>query len=119
MNLIHHTFDIQTAPETVFTSITTADGLSSWWTTKVQADTAERGSVFLFTFRGPFNPQLRITEIEPPSVVAWEGVSAHDAWGTTMIRFRLDPIESGTMVHFWHQMGPDLPDDAVASANFT
>jgi uncharacterized protein YndB with AHSA1/START domain len=118
VNLIHHVFDVQAPPEKVFTSITSADGLSSWWTTKVQADNAERGSLFVFTFRGPFNPQLRITEIESPSLVAWEGVSGHDAWGTTTIRFQLDRIDGGTMVSFSHQMGPDLPDDAVALANF-
>ena len=83
MNLFHHVCDIQAPPETVFASITTAEGLSSWWTTEVTADTAECGSLFLTTFRGPFNPQLRITEIESPSLVAWEGVSGHDAWGTT------------------------------------
>ncbi len=87
MNLIHHVLDIQAPPETVFTSVTTADGLSPWWTTKVQADSAELGSLFLLTFRGPFNPQLRITEIESPSRVTWEGVSGHDAWGATTIRF--------------------------------
>lgn len=118
MNLIHHVFDIQAPPETVFTSITTTDGLSSWWTTMVQADTDERGSLFLFTFRGPFNPRLRIAEIESPSLVRWEGVSGHDAWGRTTLRFQLDRIEGGTMVSFWHQMGADRPDDAVASANF-
>jgi uncharacterized protein YndB with AHSA1/START domain len=119
MNLIHHAFDIQASPETVFTSITTAEGLSGWWTTKVRGDTAERGSVFSFTFQGPFKPQLQITEIERPSLVAWEGVGGHDPWGATTIRFRLDPTEDGTMVHFSHQMGADRSDAAVASANFT
>ena len=83
MNLIHHVLDIQAPPETVFTSITTADGLSPWWTTKVQADNAELGSLFLLTFRGPFNPQLRISEIESPSRVTWEGVSGTGiCWGS-------------------------------------
>ena len=93
MNLIHHVFDIQATPETVFTSITTAEGLSSWWTTQVTGEGAERGSLFLFSFRGPFNPQLRIAEIEPTSLVTWEGVGGHDAWGTTTLRFQLDPID--------------------------
>ena len=83
MNLIHHVLDIQAPPETVFTSITTADGLSPWWTTKVQADSAELGSLFLLTFRGPCNPQLRISEIESPSRVTWEGVSGTGTcWGS-------------------------------------
>lgn len=119
MNLIHHVFEIQAPPETVFASITTADGLSSWWTTKVTADAAERGSLFLFAFRGPFNPQFRITEIESPSFVCWEGVGGHDTWGATWLRFQLDRCDLGTMVRFWHQMGAERSDDAVASANFT
>jgi uncharacterized protein YndB with AHSA1/START domain len=118
VNLIHHVFDIQAPPETVFRSITTAAGLSSWWTTEVQGDSAEVGSQFLFTFRGPFNPQLLITEIESPSRVTWQGVSGHDAWGETTIRFQMDRIDNATLVRFWHQMGPDRTDDAVASANF-
>lgn len=118
MNLIHHVFDIQAPPESVFTAVTTADGLSAWWTTVAHADTAECGSLYHFTFRGPFNPHLRVTEIEPPSFVAWEGVGGHDAWGPTSIRFEFDLIDGGTMVRFWHQMGADRTDDAVASANF-
>ena len=119
MKLIHHVFDIQAPPESVFTAVTTGDGLSSWWTTLVTADTAEPGSLFRFMFRGPFNPQLRIIEIEPPSLVAWEGVGGHDPWGPTSLRFEFDRIDGGTMVRFWHQMGADRTDDAAASANFT
>ena len=53
MNFIQHAFDIQAPREKVFTSITTADGLSSWWTTEVQADEAKVGALYHFTFRGP------------------------------------------------------------------
>ncbi len=118
MNLIHHVFDIQAPQESVFTAVTNADGLSSWWTTSVQAETAAPGSRFRFAFRGSFNPQLRITEIESPSLVAWEGVDGHDAWGPTLLRFEFSRIDTGTTVRFWHQMGADRTDEAVARANF-
>ena len=118
MNLISHVFDIQAPPETVFCSLTTADGLSAWWTTKVQGDSAARGSLFQFMFRGPFNPQPRIIEIDSPILVVWKGVSGHDAWGATTIRFQLDSVDDSTIVHFWHQMGPDVSEDGFASANF-
>jgi hypothetical protein len=36
-----HVFDIKAPPELLFGSITTADGLSAWCTTKVEADNAE------------------------------------------------------------------------------
>jgi uncharacterized protein YndB with AHSA1/START domain len=118
VNHAHHVFDIRETPDTVFASITTAGGLSSWWTTSVQAGTAERGSLFLFRSRGPFDPQLRMTEIESPSLVAREGVSGHDAWATTTLPVQPDRIEGGTMVSFRHRTGADRSDDAVASASF-
>ena len=118
MNPIHHVLDVQAPPEAVFTSITTAEGLSAWWTATALEGTATQGSLFLFTFRGRFTPLLRITEIDSPSFVAWEGVSGHDAWGPTSLQFRLDPVEGGTKVSFRHRMGADRPDDAMASANF-
>jgi hypothetical protein len=118
VNLLHHVFDIQASQETAFTAVTNGDGLSSRWTNSVQADTAEPGSRFRFAFRGPFNPQLRIPEIEPTSLVAWEGVDGHDPRGPTLLRFEFDRIGNGTMVRFWHQMGVDRTADAVARANF-
>lgn len=120
MNLIHHIFDIVAPPETVFAAVTTPSQLAAWWTAGVQADKpAEPGSVFVFTFRGPFQPHLRITEIESPSLVTWEGAGGHDAWGATTIHLRMDRIDGGTKVSFRHQMGADRPDEAVASANFS
>jgi uncharacterized protein YndB with AHSA1/START domain len=118
VNLIHHVFDVQAPAEMVFTAVTTVDGLSRWWTTSVQADGAQPGSRFQFAFRGAFNPQLRITEIESPSLVAWEGIDGHDAWGPTSLRFEFAPINEGTEVRFWHQMGADRAGDSVARANF-
>jgi hypothetical protein len=88
-------------------------------TTKVQVDEDEVGSIFLFTFRGSFNPQMRISEIEMPSVVEFDGMGGNEAWGATTIRFQLDPIYEGTHVRSWHQMGPERSAEAVASANFT
>ena len=118
MNLVRHVFDIQAPPESVFPAITSVEGLSAWWTTDVRADDAEIGSLFRFTFRGAFAPELRITEFDPPTLVAWEGVRGHDAWGATTIRFRLDRTDTGTLVDFWHRMGPERSEEAVASANF-
>ena len=119
MNIVHHALDVRAPIETVFAAITTSDGLASWWTRDVQAGTAEVGSLFRFSFRGVFNPHLRITEIEAPLRVTFEGVDSHDAWGETTIRFVLESINGATLVRFWHHMGPERSSDGVASANFT
>lgn len=119
MQTIHHVLDIDAPRESVFTVLTTTSGLSSWWTTKVEANEMALGTLFDVTF-GPFNPHLRITEFDCPARVTWEGVRGHDAWGeSTTIRFELEAKSGGTMVRFWHQLGQELSDDAVGIATFT
>jgi uncharacterized protein YndB with AHSA1/START domain len=116
---IHHVFEIAAPRETVFRALTTADGLAGWWTTHVRMDEAAVGASITFTFRGAFNPRMRITAIDPPAHVDWEGVGGHAAWGThTAIRFELEATSGGTMVRFWHQVGHELSDEAIAAANF-
>ncbi|HEX8035173.1 MAG TPA: SRPBCC domain-containing protein [Ktedonobacterales bacterium] len=118
MNTIHHVFEIAAPRETVFNALTTADGLSSWWTTSVRADEAAVGALLDITF-GPFNPHLRITELDPHTRLTWEGAEGNQAWGgNTAIRFELEATSRGTLVRFWHQLGHELSDDAVGTATF-
>lgn len=115
---IYHVFEILAPRETVFNALTTADGLSSWWTTSTQADEAAVGAPLDVAF-GLFNPHLRITELDPHSHLAWEGVEGNRAWGgNTTIRFELEATSGGTLVRFWQQPGSGLSDDAVGIANF-
>ena len=119
-NTIRHVFEIAAPPEKVFSSLTTPEGLSAWWTTKVSAGEAMVGARVQFTFGGPFNPQMQITELDPPAHLEWRGAGGHDAFGSeTTIRFDLDAAGDGTRVHFSHTLGREVGDDAVASANFT
>lgn len=120
MTMIHHVFEIAAPRETVFRALTTTDGLAGWWTTRVRMDDAAVGASIAFTFGGAFNPQMRITEFDPPTHVGWEGVAGYAAaWGPqTIIRFELEATSGGTLVRFWHQVGRELSDEAVAAANF-
>ena len=49
MKTIHHVFEIAAPPAQIFAALTTTEGLSGWWTTKVSAQ-AEIGAVVDFTF---------------------------------------------------------------------
>jgi uncharacterized protein YndB with AHSA1/START domain len=119
LSTVHHLLDIAAPPEVVFRSLTTAEGLSAWWTTEVTAGEPMVGADLSFTFRGPFNPQMRIVELDRPACVTWKGTGGHDAWGkTTTIRFQLDPADGGTVVRFWHELSPDTAPDTLANVNF-
>ena len=48
MKTIHHVFEIAAPPGEIFAALTTTEGLSGWWTTKVSAQ-AEIGAVVDFT----------------------------------------------------------------------
>ena len=68
MKTIHHVVEIAAPPGRIFAALTTTEGLSGWWTTKVSAH-AEIGAVVDFTFGGDFNPDMRVTELDPPGLV--------------------------------------------------
>lgn len=118
MPTIHHVFEIAAPCETVFAALTTPEGLSSWWTTRVSGGEAAIGSEITFTFRGPHNPRMHVAALDRPTRVVWQGVGGHQAWGDTSIRFELTPTDDGTLVRFWHELGNEA-DDAVGSATFT
>lgn len=117
--MICHELEIAAPPETVFNAVTTAEGLASWWTTGVSGDPAPAGGLIRFTFRGPFNPAMRVTAFDPPVRVEWQGAGDHEAWGSrTSIAFALRAAGSGTTVRFRHVLGPDAERETAASANF-
>ena len=117
-NTVQHVLEIGARPQTVFRALTTAERLSSWWTTAARGDGTTVGGELAFSFRGPFNPRMRVTEVEAPTTVAWQGVGGHDVWGETMIRFELAPNGDGTRVSFHQQLGAELDADVLAAVNF-
>jgi len=60
-------FDTAAPRDTVFAALTTTEGLSGWWTTTVKAE-AGVAAIVHFTFAGDFNPDMRVTALEPPAL---------------------------------------------------
>jgi uncharacterized protein YndB with AHSA1/START domain len=117
MKTIHHVLEIAASPRKIFTALTTTEGLSRWWTTKVSAQ-AEIGAVVDFTFGGDFNPDMRVTELDPPGLVGWECVGGHEPWAENTFRFELGEKSTGTVVRFWQNYARELSDDAYGTYNF-
>ncbi len=116
---MHHVLEIAADRNAVFAAVTDPHRLAQWWTTTVQGGTPAVGAHLQLTF-GPFKPRLTVTELREPSLVAWRGVSSHDAWGQrTTIRFALDGDSDTTRLALWHQLGDELDKESVATANFT
>jgi uncharacterized protein YndB with AHSA1/START domain len=114
---IHHTLQIAAPPARVFAALTEPDQLAGWWTTQVHGNEPALGATLEFTFRGSFQPCMRIVEFDPPARLAWTGVGGHAAWGETDLRFELEPANDGTLLQFWHYLGPERSEEDIAAAN--
>jgi uncharacterized protein YndB with AHSA1/START domain len=114
---ILHLVNVAATRETVFKALTSTDGLAAWWTTKVSGD-AGVGGLIDFTFAGDFNPDMRVAEIEPPSLVSWRCVGGVEQWADNGFRFELMARNGATTLRFRQDYAAELSDDDYATYNY-
>jgi hypothetical protein len=88
MKTILHVLGIGAGRAQMFAALTTADGLSRWWTTQVAGGAGE-GGVIDFTFDDPFNADTEVTGFGQQREWrggAWPAISP----GQTALRFELE-----------------------------
>lgn len=117
MKVILHNLDIKGSPSKVFTALTTQDGLSGWWTTKVKAD-IRRGGIVNFTFGETFNPNMQITALEKPRLVTWKCVGGHGPWLDNNFSFELKTKGEGCILFFQQEYARELSDEEYGRYNF-
>src|SRR5436853_7179958 len=118
MKIIHHVVDIDASDSDVWRALTTTAGLAGWWSTSVRAASEQVGGVVHFTFAGDFNPDMQITELEPPTRLAWRCVGGHAPWADNTFRFELVHNSAATRLRFWQDYATELDDDAYGTYNF-
>lgn len=97
-----HQIRIAASAAQVYETLTTAEGLKSWWTGDVVAE-PRQGTVAEFGFSNRSTLFLmRIEELEPGQCVVWscEGESAE--WKGTRLVFELAETQGGTDLRFTH-----------------
>ena len=117
MKTILHVLNVASSPEDVFKAITTANGLSGWWSTKVTAEENVGGSV-AFTFRGDFNPIMEITKFNKYSLIVWKCIDGHDPWKNNQFIFELKRHEELVQLKFIQNYAVELSDEAYGIYNF-
>lgn len=83
--------------DTVFSAITTEQGLSGWWTPKVTASPT-LGSVARFGFGPNYIKEMLIDEITPPNSLRWRCISGTGEWVGTVLTFQLFGGSSSTLM---------------------
>ncbi len=109
MNAIHHRVGINASPETIYTALTTDEGLTRWWTDDVSG-AGGVGSTIQFRFNGG-GPDFTVTELVPNRTVRWRHSGAVPAgWVGTEILFQLQAEGGQTFVRFSHSHWQEAGD---------
>ena len=86
-NIVHRIGIPNTTPRNVYDAVATNDGISKWWTTKVNGK-SEEGNVLEFRFGGG-GPDFHVIKLEPNKKVEWKCVSGPLEWIDSHIEFEI------------------------------
>lgn len=111
MASIMHRVGIKASVSTVYSALSTIDGLSGWWT-KNTAGTSEIGGTIEFRFLLPDgellgNIGMEVLRLEQNKRVHWRCISGPPDWLGTEIVFDLSVEEPFTVVMFSHNKWRD------------
>jgi uncharacterized protein YndB with AHSA1/START domain len=89
------TLRVQAAPDAVFDALTTASGLSAWWT--AAEGSGDTGGELRFFMTAPEPLLVRVDEATRPALVGWTVVecSFEPDWVGTRPTFTITPLEGG------------------------
>ena len=117
MKRIIHVVSIDAPRNEVFSAITTGQGLSSWWSTRVDASEHVGGKVH-FTFTGDFHPVMEVTEMKDNWSVAWKCVAGHVPWQDNTFAFFLEDSDGRVRLTFNQEYANELSDVEYGIYNF-
>ena len=106
-------FDIDADHSTVLDALTTAQGIASWWSTKVEGAPGDAGATFTVSFPDVPQPFEFAVERDASHAIAWRTLAFPPWWAGTTIRWTVTDRDdaTGTRLHFAHE-GFD-PDNEV------
>jgi uncharacterized protein YndB with AHSA1/START domain len=115
---IARTVEIAQPPATVWTAITTAEGLGAWFGNQATIDLRPGGAAQM-TWDGGHKAEMRVERVEEPSVFGftWHiyGLPEDDP-RRTYVEFTLEPAGAGTRLTVVESGFAQLPEDAHGKA---
>ena len=99
MEAIRHRVGIQAPASEVLPTLTTLDGLATWWTPDVEGDPGAGGELRFF-FGGP-DPRVVMAVVETggPRVV-WRCTGGPDEWVDGIVTFEVEAADEETVLKF-------------------
>ncbi|HEY3502638.1 MAG TPA: SRPBCC domain-containing protein [Actinocatenispora sp.] len=115
---IERTTDIAHPPARVWTALTTAEGLASWFGNEAGIDLRPGGTAWMKWTDGP-TADMRVERVEEPTVFGFtwhiNGLPDEDP-RRTYVEFTLEPTDTGTRLTVVESGFAQLPDDAYEKA---
>ena len=103
---IFHDFPINASPQKVFDAVSTAAGLSSWWTKSCEGNPAA-GAEYKLGFGPEYDWRAVVTYFIPGSEFELRLTKADADWQNSRVGFTLKPQGGGTSVKFHHLGWPE------------
>lgn len=88
MATIFHEVFIAASAREIYTTLTSQEGLSAWWTPGAEAR-PEVNSIARFPFGDTYFKEMKVNELKPSEYVSWICVTGATEWVGTSISFRL------------------------------
>lgn len=111
---IKHLFHIAAPRAKVFTTISSVEGASQWWTIGTSGS-GEVGGVLEFAF-GPHGVMnAKVEKLVPRELVEWKVLEGPEDWPGTTLSFKLDENDGKTRVRFEHSGWSHNGDHYAAS----
>jgi uncharacterized protein YndB with AHSA1/START domain len=107
---IHQELLIVAPPEKVYNAITTAEGLSGWWTPGSIA-IPEKGSIARFPFGPLYHKEMRILELKGPSHVKWRCIAGAEEWIDTTLSFKIHTTGNKTILNSYPEIMGQLQQE--------
>jgi uncharacterized protein YndB with AHSA1/START domain len=115
---IERTLELGHPPAKVWTALTTAEGLGTWFGQNATVDLQQGGNAVL-TWENGDKAELRIERLEEPAVFGYTwhiyGLPADDP-RRTYVEFTLEPTDAGTRLTVVESGFAQLPQDEYAKA---
>ncbi|SDD37656.1 SRPBCC domain-containing protein [Actinokineospora iranica] len=110
---IERTVELAHPPEKVWSAITTAEGLGTWFGNEAGIDLRPGGAAWMRWTDGP-TVALRVERVEEPAVFGFtwpvQGLPEDDP-RRTYVEFTLEPVDAGTRLTVVETGFAQLPDD--------
>jgi uncharacterized protein YndB with AHSA1/START domain len=100
-DILHRIGIKSSSMDDVYQALTTRDGLAGWWTSNTQGKGNQVGNIIKFRF-GAGGFDMKVANLNPPSLVVWELAEGPEEWMNTTISFELKQEDDYIILLFKH-----------------